>query len=297
MIFITAANAEVPGVFNYQGRLTDAAGNPVADGSYLVKFKIYGSESGDDSLWSSGFRPVQVTDGFFEYSIGSVVPLPDDIFTKDTVRYLGITVGTESETAPRKRIMSTVYAIHARMADTDSHASAADIAQQAYMADTALALKGEPYLRDADDTLRGNLYLGESDSYITVTGYGSDIFLRDSNDLRAILYGTTFGTLELYDNSANLTAVFDARVSSGGYIHLDKRDGSNDLFLDASGDGNSTVIFSTNAVDADEIFDEPGIAYNESSSSVLLDESSMEDIITVTLTIPGSGYIVLQARG
>ena len=66
MVLIIAASfalAEVPQIINYQGCLTDVAGDPVADGPYQINFKIYGSESGDDSLWWSGFQSVQVTDG------------------------------------------------------------------------------------------------------------------------------------------------------------------------------------------------------------------------------------------
>ena len=33
--------AEVPQMINYQGRLTDATGDPVADGSYNIVFRIY----------------------------------------------------------------------------------------------------------------------------------------------------------------------------------------------------------------------------------------------------------------
>lgn len=72
LIFISVAlaaptYADVPNVVNYQGRLTDASGNPIASGPYQIKFKVYGSASGDDSLWSSGYQTVQVTEGLFEY--------------------------------------------------------------------------------------------------------------------------------------------------------------------------------------------------------------------------------------
>lgn len=94
--------AGVPGLINYQGRLADASGNPVPDGQYLIKFKIYGSQAGDDSIWSNGSRKVQVINGLFNYLLGDSVPLPNDLFSSDTTRFLGIKVGTNSRLGGNK---------------------------------------------------------------------------------------------------------------------------------------------------------------------------------------------------
>ena len=53
-------SAGVPQLINYQGQLTDGSGDPVDDGSYQIKFKIYGSPDGYDSLWWSGFQSVSL---------------------------------------------------------------------------------------------------------------------------------------------------------------------------------------------------------------------------------------------
>ncbi len=119
------ALADVPQMINYQGRLTDSYGNAVADGPYLIKFKIYDNEAGDDSLWFTSFQPVQVTGGLFAYKLGSLFPLPDNLFS-DTSRYLGITVGVDPEITPRSKITSTAYAYHALRADSASSAGNAD---------------------------------------------------------------------------------------------------------------------------------------------------------------------------
>jgi hypothetical protein len=117
--------AGVPLLINYQGYLTEEDGSPT-EGPQLIKFKIYGSESGDDSLWSSGFQTLSVENGLFEYNLGSGIPLPDDLFPPDENRYLGITVGVESEISPRVRIISVPYAYQALR--SDSSAMATDIA-------------------------------------------------------------------------------------------------------------------------------------------------------------------------
>lgn len=111
---VHAALAEVPQMINYQGRLTDNTGAPVADGPYQVKFKIYGSAAGFDSLWWSGFQTVQVANGLFDYKLGSMAPLPNDLFSTDTTRYLGITVGADPEITPRSRLLTVPYAFNAK---------------------------------------------------------------------------------------------------------------------------------------------------------------------------------------
>jgi hypothetical protein len=114
--------AEVPQLINYQGRLTNSGGEPV-DGAQLIKFKIYGSAGGDDSLWWSGFQAVDVDNGLFNYQLGAVNPLPDDIFSTGTDRWLGITVGEDPEIATRTKITSMAYAYQALRSDTSGYAT------------------------------------------------------------------------------------------------------------------------------------------------------------------------------
>ncbi len=116
-IAATSIFAATPNTINYQGRLTDAAGDPVADGGNLIKFVIYDAALGGASLWSSGFQNVATVNGLFTYDLGSNVALPDGLFT-DTGRYLGITVGIDPEISPRSQLETSAYAYHALRADT-----------------------------------------------------------------------------------------------------------------------------------------------------------------------------------
>jgi uncharacterized protein YaiE (UPF0345 family) len=110
--------ADIPKLINYQGMLTQSDGTtPVEDGAYDVVFKIYASESGNDSLWSESHLGVQVTNGLFGVMLGSV-NLLDVPF--DTEYWLEITV--DGETMPRFQLTSVGYAFHAKMADTASAA-------------------------------------------------------------------------------------------------------------------------------------------------------------------------------
>jgi len=119
-IFLLVGNivlAQIPEGINYQGYLTNSAGDPVTDGVYQISFTIYGSESGTDSYWTSGIRPIQVVDGAFTYILGSEVSFGCDVWIGDSTRYLGITVAADPEISPRVKLLSVPYAHHAAYAD------------------------------------------------------------------------------------------------------------------------------------------------------------------------------------
>ena len=115
-----AVFAAVPQLINYQGVLTDSTGATVPDAAYMVKFIIWDDPTATgagNEKWNSNFQTVNTVDGLFEYTLGSNVNLPDNLFS-DTTRWLGITVGTDPEINPRARLVSTGYACHALRADT-----------------------------------------------------------------------------------------------------------------------------------------------------------------------------------
>ena len=113
MMALSPGWAEIPHLINYQGMLTQTDGTPL-DGTHDLTFKIYSSESGNDSLWWEYHAGIQVTDGLFNIILGSIADL-DLPFDEDY--WLGITVGTESELSPRIRLTSVGYAYRARWAE------------------------------------------------------------------------------------------------------------------------------------------------------------------------------------
>ncbi len=124
MFCTSTAFAQAPQIISYQGRLSDAAGDPVTDGSYILRFTIYGEAAGGAELWTSDFREVPVDNGLFTYALGDSTVFPTDLFSSDAARYLGIKVGGDSEIEPRTRLLSVAYAIHSQKADSASVAVA-----------------------------------------------------------------------------------------------------------------------------------------------------------------------------
>ena len=108
--------AEIPHMINYQGMLTESDGTtPVQDDQYNLRFKIYGSLSGNDSLWWENHTNVDVTNGLFNVILGGTSSLD---LPFDTDYWLGITVGTDPELSPRIRLTSVGYAYRALVADS-----------------------------------------------------------------------------------------------------------------------------------------------------------------------------------
>ena len=118
VFLISLGLAGIPQLISYQGMLTTPGGSPVSDGEYDLTFKIYGSISGSDSLWWEHHTDVNVTNGLFNVLLGSISSLSSSVF-EDSVRYLGIKVGTDPELTPRTRLTSVPFAHRAGTSETD----------------------------------------------------------------------------------------------------------------------------------------------------------------------------------
>jgi hypothetical protein len=118
IMLVLAANlclAEIPKLINYQGMLTESDGTtPVADDQYDLGFKIYGSQSGDDSLWWEYHLNVQVTNGLFNVILGSQSALN---LSFDAEYWLETIVETEIMPT-RLQFTSVSYAYRAKVADS-----------------------------------------------------------------------------------------------------------------------------------------------------------------------------------
>ena len=108
LILSIPANADIPQIINYQGKVTDSGGSPVADGDYSMTFTIYDDETSGTSQWSSGSMSVTVSNGIFSVLLGDTgQPTLDIEFDDDYWLETDIAGDTQS---PRSRLGSVGYA-------------------------------------------------------------------------------------------------------------------------------------------------------------------------------------------
>ncbi len=331
MLGFQSTFAATPNTINYQGRLTDTTGAPVADGSLLIKFIIYDTPTGGSALWNSNFRTINTVNGLFSYELGSSIAFSSNLFA-DTVRWLGITIGTDPEISPRTRITSQPFAREAVNADTASIAAtvfnnsitgakianntvgSADVkGSQVQLRVTGTASAGEALTGiNQDGTVTtapfSPLAHNHDAAYVNVTGDVMSGTLSFSNPSTPMTYIYQSGTT----NASHMIAGHSPANPEWGIAYNDSLDeiqfqsrsffgGVNtNVAIGLASSGDNSVRLPTGAIDASEILDEPGIAQGHNGNQVSLANTSsggsMKDLTTVTITIPSDGYIILQGR-
>lgn len=236
----TYAAQTVPYKINFQGRLTDSTGTPLADGNYNMTFRIYSAASGGTALWtevrSSSTQMVALSGGLFSVQLGDVTALSPSMFTSyplyvevemptpatDTCTTAGCASYTEGAMTPRQAIASSPYAMNADTLDGNDLSSFSLVGQSnTYTANNlfktstnssaAFAVQesnGTSLL--AVDTNGGTVTAGTGAGASTVgyTGVGSGVDTNES------------GTYEMsrYQTSASAGAISSATIYIGSNI-------------------------------------------------------------------------------
>jgi len=111
------ALADAPRLINYQGVLKDDTGEYL-QGQYDLTFQIYPDSVGGGVFpWLEVHPEVEVNTGLFNVILGRYTPLNDVLFATDE-RWLGVTVDTDDEIAPRMRLTAVPWAFRALVADS-----------------------------------------------------------------------------------------------------------------------------------------------------------------------------------
>jgi len=219
--FIPKSEAAVTKYINYQGKLTDSAGNPVADATYSVRFRLYNHATDDAGaaclpgvnacMWEET-KNVSTTSGLFSTSLGDTTAFVDaDLGNYDgTTYYLAVKVAADSEMTPRKRISGALYALNSDKLDGLEGSSYAR-SDSTYLVNSADAnLTNEVVVSDlaanltiqGDDAAARTVTLGQ-------TGVFDDLIVIDAGNWTVDVTGNASfnGTL---DSTNKLT------VSAGG---------------------------------------------------------------------------------
>ena len=98
-------SAQAPNSIVYQGRLTDAAGDPITT-STSVTFNIYAAATGGTALFTSTQSVTPDANGVFTVELS---PMTGTILD-GSKRYLGLKIGADAEMTPRQLLTSAPYA-------------------------------------------------------------------------------------------------------------------------------------------------------------------------------------------
>ncbi|MFQ6091170.1 MAG: hypothetical protein ACE5OR_00555, partial [bacterium] len=120
MVMAILAQADVPQLISFQGKLYDDAGVPLT-GGYEITFCIYDVEEGGAPLWSET-DSVECENGLYNVILGLNTPLNHDF---DGNYWLGVQVTGDVELSPRFRIVSVPTAFRAAVADSAAMAASA----------------------------------------------------------------------------------------------------------------------------------------------------------------------------
>lgn len=260
-----AAQSSVPNLINFQGKLTDPAGNPVTDGSHSANFSLWTLRTGGLSVWSE-ITTQTTAGGLFTHQLGSVSSLSPTLFQDYDSLFLEIVADGQTIT-PRTKLTSVPYS---RVAGGLEVGSASGFCA----APNQLAIE-----TDASDH--------------RISTYGCD----GQEQIR--LWGVSWGEMLLHDQSAaNVTT---ARLSAqpsfnpsggGGELFLRNNPAGSVIDLYAGNTGDASVVLPTDAINSAEIKDEPGVANNDNTSFFNLNAGNIVYVVdSVDINIPAAGYV------
>ncbi|MHC4599889.1 MAG: hypothetical protein ACYS47_12875 [Planctomycetota bacterium] len=112
---------QVPREVNFQGRLSDSGGNPIAS-AVSVTFSVYAVPSGGVALWTETQSVTPDGNGVYSVRLGAVNPIYPALGF-DTAYWLGIQVGSDPEMVPRYAMGTAPYAFRAVHLEVPGQAS------------------------------------------------------------------------------------------------------------------------------------------------------------------------------
>ena len=125
LISIIASGQSVPQLLNYQGRLTNTAGQPVT-GSVNLTFTFCSAAFAGTVYLTVLQSNVQVTNGVYNLLLGSGTITPGTettlaaVFQKHDEVWMGVKVNSDPEMTPRSQITSVPYAFRAQSIDASA---------------------------------------------------------------------------------------------------------------------------------------------------------------------------------
>jgi hypothetical protein len=325
------ANAAVPQLINYQGRLTNSIGAPL-DTTVTLDFTIYKDSLGTNDIWIETHPGVVIKDGLFQVLLGSVTPLSASVFD-GSKRWLGVQLQGGPSPTELIPIVSVAYAYRAAKSDTSSYAlssggatgggwtddgttvrlSAAGDSVGIGTSDPALRLDVAGGFRATDSVQTNKVVLGKSS---TTTG-ALNLYSSLTSLPIVQLYGSsTGGTVQVRDEAGNTSAYLKSSTEPGGLLSIARNAaGSSGFYVDGntgteeptvsilgsarsaifdmSESGDLAVQLPSGSISNQECLNESGIANTRRSTGAVTLDNSVKTILSRNCSFPTSGYALV----
>ncbi|NOR46075.1 MAG: hypothetical protein GQ534_10870 [Candidatus Delongbacteria bacterium] len=194
---ITEKSGNIPNLVDFQGRLNDNVGNPL-DSTEIMLFSLYDVETSGTALWSET-QSVNVVGGLFHVSLGSVNAISENDFAGSN-RWIGITVGADTEMTPRVRVGAVPYALQSGASAPVNKISDAD-------GDTKIQLEES----NDEDIIRFDI--AGTERWIM-----QSTRLEPMNNGYSVFIGVDAGAIDNLTNNQNIFIGYQAgKVSTTGY--------------------------------------------------------------------------------
>ena len=115
----------VPELINFQGKLTNSAGNPVTAVVPMV-FRLYTAADSATPVWTESQDVSPDAYGIYSVLLGSATPFSAFSISFSTAYWLGVAVGTDGEMLPRYKLVSSAYSLYSMNSATAAWAGGAD---------------------------------------------------------------------------------------------------------------------------------------------------------------------------
>lgn len=296
--------ADVPQNMSVQGRLTNAGGSPVPAGLKNFTFKIFDAASGGTEIWPAapGETQLLATDanGLWNARVGAVIPLTDGVFT-DSSRWLEVTVDdgvNPIEVLPRIKLNKSPYSsdVYVNAAGDDMTGRLHNIWTQK---NTGASVEVDnqndalgPTWNDLSGTWGVVSDVSGDGNFWNIAVAGAAVGTNNGFEANRGIYGYAGGTGSVNIGVEGATQG-DGTSNYSGYFR------NGDFIVTApESPGTDGVQLPPDVIDNTEILDEPGIAFNAEffAGPTLSPSTTAQDIVTVTITTPATGYIVVHGN-
>ena len=264
----------VPYEINYQGWLGNASDTVGITDTLNIRFNLYTTATGGSPVWSELHTNVKVDKGIFNVLLGSINPIPVEIFTGEPL-WLEIVVG-DQVLEPRKKLVSVGYAMKAANA------------YQAVYADTANYAIGATNDNDwnvSDNNMyaipTGKVGIGTTDPY-----YNAKLHVHTTN--------TYYGILAEGANSYTIAAEWEGH-SLGAAVLARNIGTAGDALQAMAGDSSRSAICAFGAPGAQYVM----LAYGSGAdwAGYFIGKTFISDNVGIGTAYPGDHRLYVKSSG